>query len=141
MTTQTKKLIAIFVVTTITMFAVIKAFGEVTKVNDSNGFSTYYSTELKNHHILVLNNVEDVCRFNTSWEEIMAEERPQNVVVTERTSHPSSSEVKEDILKLLDITGAVYMDEYYRDGKVWTKFWRNKNGQIYVREIMWEITD
>lgn len=117
------------------------ANAEITKVKDSNGFSTYYSTELRNHHILVLNDVEEVCVFNTLWEEITVEDRPQNVVVTERTSHPSPNEVKEDILKLLDITGAVYMDKDYRDGKVWTKFWKNEKGQIYVREIMWKIND
>lgn len=115
------------------------ASAEITKVEDSGGFSTYYSTELRNHHILVLNDVEDVIRFNTLWEEIIVEDRPQNAVVTERTSHPASSEVKEDILKLLDITGAVYMSKDYRDGKVWTKFWKNEKGQIYVREIMWKI--
>ena len=132
-----KFLIALMVFATV---ALGFGYAEITKVKDSNGFSTYYSTELKNHNILVLNNVEEARRFNTLWEEIIVEDRPQNVVVTERTSHPAASEVKEDILKLLDITGAVYMDKDYRDGKVWTKFWKNEKGEIYVREVMWKTT-
>lgn len=135
---MTKKLITALIITAITTFTVMKANAEVTKVKDSNVFSTYYSTELRNHHILVLNSVEEVYRFNTLWEEIAVEDRPQNVVVEEKTSHPTPSEVKDDLLKLLDITGAVYMDKDYRDGKVWTKIWRNESGQIYIREILWK---
>ena len=131
-----KFLIALMVFT-----AAAFGYSEITKVNDSNGFSTYYSTELKKHNILVINNVEEARRFNTLWEEIIVEDRPQNVVVTERTSHPNASEVTGDILKLLDITGAVYMDRDYRDGKVWTKIWRNEKGEIYIREVMWKTTN
>lgn len=129
-----KFLIVLIVFTTVAL-----GYAEITKIDDSDSFSTYYSTELRNHHILVLNNAEEVCRFNTIWEEIIVEDRPQNAVVSERTSHPAPSEVKEDILKLLDINDAVYMDKDYSDGKVWTKFWKNENGQIYVREIMWKL--
>jgi len=130
-----------FLIALIVFAAAAFGYSEITKVKDSDVFSTYYSTELKNHNILVLNNIEEVYRFNTLWEEIVVDDRPQSMVATERTSHPDASEVKEDILKLLDITGAVYMDKDYRDGKVWTRFWKNEKGEIYVREIMWKITN
>lgn len=138
MTKQTKKLIAIFVVMAITMFTIIKAFGEVTKVQDSNGLSTYYSTELKDYNIMVVDNVEDVYLMNNAWDKTWENYKYPHKSTKAEIVLPVT-EASEDIFKLLDITGAVYMVKEDQDGKICMRFWKNKKGEIYVRMVVWNI--
>ena len=47
-------------------------------------------------------------------------------------------EASEDILKLLDITGAVYMVREDQDGKICMRYWKNKKGEIYLKMVAWK---
>lgn len=139
MTKHAKKLIAIFAVMAISMFAIIKANAEITKVNNSDGLSTYYSTELKGYNIMVVDNVEDVYLMNNAWDKTWANYKyPHKSTKTEIVL--PVIEASEDMLKLLDITGAVYMVKEDQEGKICTRFWKNKNGEIYLRMVAWYIT-
>lgn len=133
---MTKKLIAIFAVMAISMFAVIEANAEILKVSDSNGLSTYYSTELKGYSVMVVNSKEDVSLMNNAWDKTWENYKyPHNS--TKAQLILPVDEAKEDILRLLDITGAVYMVKEDQDGKICTRYWKNKKGQIYLKMVTW----
>lgn len=136
MTTQTKKLIAIFIVMAITMFAVIKANAEIIKIDDKDGLSTYFSTELIDTHIMVVNSKEGIAAMNNVWDKEWA-----NYVFPFKSEKSEIilpvNEASKDILKLLDIYGAVYMVRDDCEGKVVTRFWRDKKGQAYLKMVLW----
>lgn len=139
MTKQTKKLIAIFVVMAIAMFAIIKANAEIIMINNSNGLSTYYSTELKDYNIMVVDNVEDVYLMNNAWDKNWENYKYPHKSTKAQLILPVT-EASEDILELLDITGAVYMVKEDQGGKICMRFWKNKKGEIYLKMVTWIIT-
>lgn len=117
MTKQIKKLMTIFTVMAISMFAIIKANAEVIMIDNKNGLSTYYSTELgSKYSIMVVDNVEDVYLMNNAWDKNWENYKYPHKSTKAEIVLPVT-EASEDILKLLDITGAVYMVREDQDGK------------------------
>lgn len=131
-----KKLITILAVMALTMFAVIKANAEIVKVKNSDGLSTYYSTELEDYSILVVDNVEDVLLMNNAWDKTWENYKYPHKSAKAEIVLPVT-EAKEDIFKLVDITGAVYMVKEDQGGKICMRYWKNKKGEIYLRMVSW----
>jgi len=122
MTKQTKKLIAIFVVMAISMFAIIKAFGEITKVQDLDGCDLYFSTQLwscvsvpdsKDDKTFLLEMVKNMSNTDCQFYKENYEGLPR----LEETKILKAEDLKDDTLKLLDISGSFYLTDSYWAGK------------------------
>lgn len=122
MTKQTKKLTTIFAVMAITMFTVIKANAEVTKVQDLNGCDMYFSTQLwscvevpdsKDDKTFLLEMVKMMSNTDT----IDYKKNFAGLPRLEETKVLKAEDLKEDVLKLLDIAGEFYLIDSYWAGK------------------------
>lgn len=128
-----------FLIALIVFAAAAFGYSEITKIKDSDGLSTYYSTELKDYSIMVVDNVEDVYLMNNAWDKTWANYKYPHKSTKAEIVLPVT-EASEDIFKLLDITGAVYMVKEDQEGKICTRFWKNEKGEIYLKMVAWNIT-
>jgi len=143
MTKQTKKLIAIFVIMVISMFAIVKANAEIAKVQELNGgCALYYSTQLW-ACVEVSDSKDEIIRAcnefgatNTPYYKKHYEGLPR----FEETKIFKAEELNEDILKLLDISQAFYFTDSCWAGKKggWHRtvaYWKEE-GKIYGHSIV-----
>lgn len=128
------KKIAIAILTVVLAMA---ANAEIMKVSDDDVLSTYYSTELKDYRLMIVDNVEDVGLMNNAWDKNWENYKHPHKSTKAQLILPVT-EAKEDILKLLDITGAVYMVKEDQEGKICMRFWKNKKGEIYLKMVTWK---
>lgn len=125
------------VIAILTVVLAMAANAEIMKVSDYDGLSTYYSTELKDYDLMVVDNVEDVEPMNNAWDKTWRNYKHPHKSTKAQLILPVT-EAKEDILKLLDITGAVYMVKEDQEGKICMRFWKNKKGEIYLKMVTWK---
>lgn len=140
---MTKKLIAIFTVMAITVFAVIKAFGEVAKVQDLNGgYALYYSTQLR-ACVTVSDSKDELIRACNELEttsSLYYKEYYEGLPRFENTKILEAEELNEDILKLLDVSQAFYLTDSCWAGKKggWHRmlaFWK-EGEKIYRHSVV-----
>lgn len=129
---MTKKLIAIFTVMAISMFAVIKANAEITKVQDlGGGYAFYYSTQLL-ACVEVSDSKDEIIR---ACNELGATNTPdykehyEGLPRFEETRILKDEELQEDILKLLDISQGFYLTD---------SCWAGKKGGWYRLQAFWK---
>jgi hypothetical protein len=134
MTKQTKKLIAIFAVMAITMFAVI---AEVTPIGVEGHMLKCHSTQIGGDILVPCGSEKDIYLSDQLWDEIAVDEGDiPGFKRTEKTMRFDS--VCEDALKLLEPSNSFYIavgtPEFIQHARVWKS--RN-TGKFYQKDVTW----
>lgn len=135
MTTQTKKLIAIFAVMAITMFAVI---AEVKPVGVEGHMLKCHSTQINADIFVPCGSEKDIYLSDQLWDELSADEGDiPGFKRTEQTIRYDS--VCEDALKLLEPSNSFYIvvdtPEFRERARVWKS---RETGKFYQKEVFWK---
>lgn len=134
MTKQIKKLIAIFAVMAITMFAVIKANAEVKYVGMEGDLLKYQSSQLYGD---IYMPIEDVYLADRIWDEVAAAtgdipgfKRTETTMQFDRVYKDA-----EDLLKLSDSFYILVNEPEYRES---SRVWKSSvTSKYYQKRISW----
>jgi len=132
-------------ITILTVVLIMAANAEVTKVQDLNGCDLYFSTQLwtcvsipdsKEDTFFLSEMLLSMSRTDTPC----YEENYKGYPRLEETKELKAEDLKEDVLKLLDISGSFYLTDSYWGGKLKggsteMLFWK-EGERIYLHRVV-----
>lgn len=129
-----KKLITIFAVMAITMFA--KAFGEikVTEVLIDMHCLKCHSTQMNLDVTVPVGSEKDIYLIDQVWDEVALEDVP-GFEKTETTL--KFDQVYEDVLKLLEPSNSFHVAIDRPGYKERSRVWKGTDGKYYQKRISW----
>lgn len=130
-----KKLITIFAVMALTMFAVI---AEVTPVGVEGHMLKCHSTQVKGDiFVPCFSEEKDIYLSDRFWDEVVADDGDiPGFKRTETTKRYDS--VCEDALKLLETSNSFYMMVDTPERSVRARVWKSTGtGKIYQKKVIW----
>lgn len=131
---MTKKLMTIFTVMAITMFAVI---AEVKPIGVEGHMLKCHSTQMDGDIFVPCGSEKDVYLSDQFWDEVAADEGDIPGFKRTETTKVFDS-VYEDTLKLLEPSNSFYMVVNTPDFRFRARVWKSREtGKFYQKEVIW----